>query len=67
MKVVQRYECDYCHTVHRTEEDCRNCESKHVCVAVIESKYEEGEKYPLRINVRFEDGSVRSYLDENYV
>ena len=67
MKAVQRWMCDYCHAIHETEEDCRDCESKHVGVAVTEPEYEVGDAYPNRINVKFKDGSVRCYVDDSYM
>ncbi len=67
MKAVQRYECDCCHTLYTTEEECRNCESQHIKVEKVKPEYKEGEKHPRIINVRFEDGSVHRYLDEDYI
>jgi hypothetical protein len=67
MKAVQRWMCDYCHAIHETEEDCRDCESQHIGVAKMEPDYGVGDTYPRTINVRFKDGSVRSYIEENYI
>lgn len=65
MKAVQRWMCDYCRSIYENEEDCRDCESKHVGVEIMEPEYREGYTYPPTINVRFKDGSVRRYIEEN--
>lgn len=67
MKAVQRWMCDYCHSIYENEEDCRDCESQHTGVAVTEPEYGPGDTYPRAINVRFKDGSVRRYIEENYI
>lgn len=67
MKAVQRWMCEYCHLLFTSEEECRNCEARHVKVEKMWPEYKEGEKHPRIINVRFGDGSVRRYLDEDYI
>ena len=75
MKIIQHFICEYCGTEYTDETLARKCESYHIkpkkIEKITEKKYwnpvQEGmpekasNRYPRRINVEMEDGSVWMY------
>ena len=66
MKELSKYQCEYCHTEYREKSACEQCEKNHKVKPKIEKTvYQPHEMdrsgYPMRINIKFEDGKVITY------
>ena len=64
MKVVKRYVCEICGWAYETEENARKCEAKHKNGTVTNMHFVPGNRYPDKIDVRFDDGAVATYFCE---
>lgn len=64
MKVVKRYVCEICGGTYETEEDARKCETKHKDGKVTNMHFVPGNRYPDKIDVRFDNGAVLTYFCE---
>lgn len=71
MKKTEKYECEFCHEVYDTEEECQKCESSHhmpkkmvsVCFSAKNPMNEFYEApYPMSIVVRMDDDKEIKYF-----
>jgi hypothetical protein len=62
MKVVKRYVCEICGEIYEKEEDARKCEAKHKNGTVTDMRFAAGQTHPYKVDVRFDDGDVVTYL-----
>lgn len=65
MHVVNQYRCEYCGTLYKSEELCKQCENQHrtpVKIANVEHRpMRVCAEYPRSIQIEFDNGSVVSY------
>lgn len=62
MKKLELYECEYCKTQYKEENDALECESRHTTVDHIgECRYIASAQYPISVEIRMSDGSHRIY------
>lgn len=62
MKEVKLYCCEKCGVTYETPDEAIRCESMHHWPEkVLECLYDHGKSIPVVINVRFDNGEVRTY------
>ena len=66
MKEQVLFVCDHCGTQYKDKNECKKCENSHKKpVEIVSRKYVSLKNlpngYPLQIQVRFDDGSIRIY------
>ena len=62
MREQKLYICDYCGTQYKEKARCVECEETHVKISKIRDvRYHAGGKYPDRVEVVFDDGSLAYY------
>ena len=65
MKEVKHYKCEVCGTLYANEKECDACEKQHrMPVEIKSAKHlpkKVSAKYPTQINIKFDDGSTRTY------
>lgn len=64
MKVVKRYVCEKCGWAYEKEEAARKCEATHRDGKVIDMHFVPGNRYPDKIDVKFDGGAVVTYFCE---
>lgn len=62
MTKKELYTCDICHTDYANKADAQKCEEEHCkCLDVTDFRILAYQKYPLKIEVKFSDGTKRWY------
>lgn len=65
MKEIKQYKCELCGTLYAEKSECEACEKQHVSpkrIKVAQFKPRKVcAKYPPRIVIEFEDGTVCNY------
>lgn len=66
MKMLEKYQCEYCRTEYREKCDCEQCEKNHKVKPKIKKIFYQSYKidrsgYPTLINIEFENGETVSY------
>lgn len=62
MKKLELYECEYCKTRYKEENDALKCERKHTTVDHIgECRYVASAQDPIAVEIWMSDGSHRIY------
>jgi len=66
MKVMQKFQCEVCHTEYAAKGDAIACEKNHKLVKAVEElrylpKSQNGGGYPVSITVRMSDGERLIY------
>ena len=64
MKIVKRYVCEICGWAYEKEEKAKECEARHKNGTVTNMHYVPGNRYPDKIDVRFDGGAVVTYFCE---
>lgn len=66
MKEIKQYRCEICNTLYAEKRECEICEKQHVVPLGIKiacfKPHKVCAKYPTRICVEFEDGTIRDYV-----
>ena len=67
MKEKTMYVCETCGRMYEYLKDCRDCENKHLRIMKIRDKIylNSGDKYPLKVNVLFDDGQTEWFRRES--
>lgn len=68
MKVLQYFQCDYCHKIYETEDKCTICESNHkIGYSIVQAEYdpilENKDGYPSSLMIKFENDNTNRYVE----
>ena len=63
MKIINKYQCEYCNTLYDSSENCKMCEQGHSALfEIVDKEYNQYENFPIRIVLRSkETGSQFTY------
>lgn len=63
-KLVTKYVCEICGGTYEKEEDAWKCEAKHKNGTIANMRFVPGNRFPSKIDVRFDGGEVVTYFCE---
>jgi len=60
MKIINKYQCEYCNTIYNTEDGCTSCEQGHLDVfEIVNKEYNQYENFPTRIVLRSKETGLQ--------